>query len=104
VENKYCPEKDQYQFTPDDMVDQMNNIKKFKNRYQDVEQRIQQTYSVGNKFQSYLEKKCILHYHLKGEQETFEKEYPHLKKKALKLLGPVLYYDLTTFTGVAVGD
>ena len=29
----------------------------------------------------------------------FEAEYPHLKEKALKLLGPVLYFDLSPTCG-----
>jgi hypothetical protein len=30
---------------------------------------------------------------------VFEAEYPHLKEKALKLLGPVLYFDLSPMCG-----
>jgi hypothetical protein len=37
----------------------------------------------------------ILDYHFRGEQDRFETEHPQLKEKALKMMGPVLYYDLT---------
>lgn len=39
----------------------------------------------------------ILDYHFRGEQDLFESEHPELKDKALKMMGPVLYYDLTAY-------
>jgi len=47
----------------------------------------------------YLEKQIILDFHFRGEQDVFEAEYPHLKEKAQKLLGPVLYFDLNAMCG-----
>lgn len=46
-----------------------------------------------------MEKQIILDFHFRGEQDVFEAEYPHLKEKAQKLLGPVLYFDLNAMCG-----
>jgi len=35
----------------------------------------------------YVEKQVIIDYHLKGQQEKMEKEYPKLAKKAKKWFG-----------------
>ena len=50
---------------------------------------------IGQKLEEYLEKQIILDFHFRGEQDVFEIEYPHLIPKAIKLLGPELYYELS---------
>jgi len=47
----------------------------------------------------YLEKQIILDYHFRGEQDSFEQDYEHLKQKAEKLLGYNTYFDLSPLTG-----
>lgn len=47
----------------------------------------------------FLEKQIIIDFHLRGEQDIFEQEYPHLKKKAEKLLGYEFYFKLSPLTG-----
>jgi hypothetical protein len=44
--------------------------------------------------QDYLEKQKILDFHFRGDQVSFEKEYPNLKEKAQKFLGEELYEEL----------
>jgi len=47
----------------------------------------------------YLEKQIILDHHWRGEQDLFEKEYPHLKIKAEKLLGYDSYFAFSPLIG-----
>ena len=56
-------------------------------------------YKMGNKMLTYLEKQIILDFHFRGDQDIFELDYPHLKEKAIKYFGAVLYYDLSPKTG-----
>ena len=71
----------------------------FQTRHSTITGRITETYKVGNKMLDYLEKQIILDFHLRGEQDEFEVEYPHLKKKALELLGYEFYYQLANHVG-----
>lgn len=96
---EYAPDKGSYQFTPEDLTDQVSRIHKFKQRHDVINDRVSDTYLIGTKFQAYLSKRCILDFHFRGEQDLFEQEYPDLKDEALKLLGPVLYYDLSAMNG-----
>lgn len=52
----------------------------------------------------YLEKQIILDHHFRGEQDLFEQEYPHLKQKALELLGKDIYFDCSPLTGAALSE
>eukprot|EP00349_Pseudokeronopsis_sp_Brazil_P010353 CAMPEP_0202980302 /NCGR_PEP_ID=MMETSP1396-20130829/86256_1 /ASSEMBLY_ACC=CAM_ASM_000872 /TAXON_ID= /ORGANISM="Pseudokeronopsis sp., Strain Brazil" /LENGTH=67 /DNA_ID=CAMNT_0049720199 /DNA_START=1250 /DNA_END=1453 /DNA_ORIENTATION=- len=61
--------------------------------------RIQYTYNIGNEMGNYLEKQMIIDFHLKGEQNVLEEEFPELVEKAKKFLGFELYFELTKFTG-----
>lgn len=47
----------------------------------------------------FVENQIILDYHFRGEQDVFEKEFPHLKIKAETLFGYENYYTLSTFIG-----
>ena len=44
-------------------------------------------------------KRMIIDFHFRGEQDILEKNHPQLREQALKMLGPVLYYDLTATCG-----
>lgn len=50
TEIKYAPEEGSYQFTPIDMVQQVENMKNFKMRHKSVNDQISQTYIVSTKF------------------------------------------------------
>lgn len=52
-----------------------------------------------NYLHEYLVRRAILDYHFKGQQDVFEEKHPELKEKALKFLGPVLYYELSSTCG-----
>ena len=71
----------------------------FQTRHSTITDRITETYKIGNKMVEYLEKQIILDFHFRGEQDEFEVEYPHLKKKALELLGYEFYYELANHVG-----
>ena len=45
----------------------------------------------------YMEKQMILSYHFRGEQDSFEKEFPDMVAKAKKYLGFELYFALAPF-------
>jgi hypothetical protein len=46
-----------------------------------------------------MDKRFIIDCHFRGDQEQYEESQPELKAKAIKLLGPVLYYDLAPLAG-----
>ena len=54
---------------------------------------------VSNRTHEYLQRRTILDYHFRGEQDKFEERHPELKEKALKMMGPVLYYELSSTCG-----
>lgn len=54
--------------------------------------------------QDYLSKRIILDYHLRCQQDLFEKEHPQLKEKAIKMFGTVLYYDLASTCGKTLNE
>ena len=59
---------------------------------------------MSNKLYDYLTKRTILDFHFRGEQDVFEEKYPHLKEKAIKMLGPILYYDLSEKNGQMLSE
>ena len=80
-------------------MDQTAALDEFQTRHSTINERINETYKTGNQLLDYLEKQIILDFHFRGEQDVFEAEYPHLKEKAIKYLGHVLYYDLSPYCG-----
>jgi len=93
------PNTNQYIFNQDDLKSQMAALDDFQTRHSTISERIEETYKVGNKMVEYLEKQIILDFHFRGEQDEFEVEYPHLKKKALEMLGYEFYYELANHVG-----
>lgn len=47
----------------------------------------------------YIECQLILDHHFRGEQDLFEKEFPHLKVKAENLLGTNNYFAFSPLIG-----
>ena len=43
----------------------------------------------------YVEKQMIIDYHLRGEQQRLEREFPEIAKKAKKFLGYEMYFELS---------
>lgn len=78
------------------MIHEVNAINEFQSLHNSINERIASTYLISNKLHDYLEKRMILDYHFRGEQDKMETEHPELKEKALKMMGPVFYYDLTS--------
>lgn len=79
--------------------DHANALDDFQTRHSTITDRINETYKAGNKIQDFLEKQVIVDFHFKGEQDTFEQEYPHLIEKAKKLIGFDLYFALSSQCG-----
>ena len=82
----------------------MEAIKDFSTKHKVITERITETYRIGNQMMDYLEKQIILDHHFRGEQDLFEQEYPHLKQKALELLGQDIYFDCSPLTGAALSE
>ena len=61
----------------------MASLDDFQTRHSTIANRIEETYNIGNKMLEYLEKQIILDFHLRGDQDQFEEQYPDLKQKAL---------------------
>ena len=80
----------------------MEALDEFQTRHSTINERINKTYRTGNKLLEYLQNQIILDFHFRGEQDVFEAEFPHLKEKAIKFLGAVLYYDLSPYSGKAI--
>lgn len=81
------------------MSQRLREISEFQARHDEITQRIKRTYMVSNRTHEYLIRRTILDYHFRGEQDKFEEEHPELKDKALKMMGPVLYYELSSTCG-----
>jgi hypothetical protein len=60
----------------------MHTLDEFQTRHATINESIENTYRIGNKLLSYIEKQIIIDYHLMGKQDKLIKQYPELKKKA----------------------
>ncbi len=65
----------------------MGVVDDFRTRHSTITDSINDAYRIGNQLLDYVEKQVIIDYHLKGQQEKMEKEYPKLAKKAKKWFG-----------------
>lgn len=86
-------------FETKDLQAQIEALDEFTTRHTTITDKINETYRVGKQMVDYMEKQIILDYHFRGEQDQFEQDFPHLKKKAEKLLGYNTYFDLSPLTG-----
>lgn len=98
------PLKHKYIFQSVDLQTQKDALDGFRDRHKVITERITETYRIGNRMLDYLEKQIILDHHFRGEQDLFEQEYPHLKQKALELLGQDIYFDCSPLTGAALSE
>lgn len=93
------PRKNKFIFSSEDLLAQKKALEEFTTRHRTITERINETYKIGNKMTDYLENQVILDHHWRGEQDLFEQEYPHLKRKAEALLGYETYFDCSPLTG-----
>ena len=96
--------KHKYIFSSSDLQTKNEAFAEFKARNKSINERIDETYRIGNQMTDYLEKQIILDHHFRGEQDLFEQEYPHLKAKAQELLGQDTYFDCSPLTGAAITE
>jgi len=95
----YNPVEGKYIFTKNEMQIYADVLDEFKTRHAALADKIEQTYIIGNRMMDYLEKQIVIDYHLRGEQEELERDYPQLAEKAKKYLGFELYYELSNECG-----
>ena len=81
------PIKNRYIFQTEDLSTKAEAFDEFTTRHKAITARISETYKISNQLLDYLQKQIILDHHLRGEQDLFEQEFPHLKPEAEKLLG-----------------
>lgn len=79
----------------EDLHKMLISVDEFKTRHLTIKQNINETYRIGNRLLDFIEKQVIIDYHLRGEQEKLEKQFPDLAEKAKKFLGFETYYDLS---------
>ena len=72
----------------------MHLVDEFKTRHSTINQSINETYNIGNKLLSYLEKQVIIDYLIQGKIKDLETRYPDLVKKAMRLVGFEMYYEI----------
>jgi len=70
------------------------SVDEFKTRHLTIKQNISETYRIGNRLLDYIEKQLIVDYHLRGEQQLLESNFPQLAEKAKIFLGHENYYEL----------
>lgn len=72
----------------------MQVVDEFKTRHSTITQSINETYNIGNKLLQYMEKQVIIDFLIQGKIKDLEAQYPDLVKKAMRLVGFEMYYDL----------
>jgi len=87
----YDPSKQRFTFDQEELHNHYKALDEFKTRHRSINERIHETKYLGNKLQDYFEKQRILDFHLRGDQVSFEAEYPELVEKARKFLGGQIY-------------
>jgi hypothetical protein len=92
--NDYDPINGKFLFNDQDLVKTMTRVDEFTTRHATIKDNIAATYRIGNRLLDYLEKQVIIDFHLKGEHERLDKEYPELADKAKKFLGYEIYTEL----------
>ena len=95
---EYDPMNKDNLMTDNDLKKTIHLIEDFKKRHQTITESIGETYKIGNRLLTYLQKQIIIDYHLRGEQDILEKEHPNLADIAKKWLGHEFYYDLSVAT------
>ena len=90
----YDPINGRFLLTNSDLRRMIQDVEEFKVRHATISQDINETYKIGNRLLTYLEKQIIIDYLLRGELEKMEANFPHLKEQALNFLGHEMYYDL----------
>mmetsp|Transcript_22003 Transcript_22003/g.34162 ORF Transcript_22003/g.34162 Transcript_22003/m.34162 type:complete len:141 (+) Transcript_22003:1750-2172(+) len=72
----------------------LHDVDEFRTRHTIISTDINETFKIGNRLLSFLEKQIIIDYLLRGELEKMEADFPHLKESALKFLGYETYCEL----------
>ena len=87
-------EDKKYHMNEKELDKAMHLVDEFKTRHSTINQSINETYNIGNKLLSYLEKQVIIDYLIQGKIKDLETRYPDLVKKAMRLVGFEMYYEI----------